>query len=178
MRIFASKFLVLKEPRFVDAFSNECVVVSCTQQVARACSPTDVCAREKIRALNCVYLSVHLASSVVNYVCMFQAREEGLSQWEDVLKGQAKEASEGIDNLKERSEAVEAEERRAEEAKAEFEEREKAILSREAELAEMEAGREARAAELEAVRDRLALVEKGLEGQRADLARRRVRQYL
>lgn len=103
-----------------------------------------------------------------------QAREQGLSRWEDVLKGQAKEASEGIDKLRERSEAVEAEERRAQEAKAELARREKALTGREAELAEMEAGREARAAELKGVRDRLALMEKGLEGERTDLARRKV----
>lgn len=119
----------------------------------------------------------------------FQAREHGLSQWEDVLKGQAKEASEGIAklradrasqerNLRERSEAVEAEERRAEEARVELEEREKAVAARDAELAELEAGREARAAELEGVRDRLALLEKGLEAQRADLATRKVLVYL
>lgn len=55
-----------------------------------------------------------------------------------------------------------------------MEEREKAVAGREAELAELEAGREARASELEGVRDRLALLEKGLEGQRADLSRRKV----
>lgn len=108
-----------------------------------------------------------------------------MSQWEDVLKGQAKEASEGASKLRadrlsqekklrERSEGVEAEEQRVGEVRAELEEREKALVGREAELAELEAGREARAAELEGVRDRLALLEKGLEGQRADLARRKV----
>lgn len=117
---------------------------------------------------------------------MQQAREEGLSQWEDVLKGQAKEASEGTSTLEadrlsqevifqERSEAVEAEERRVEEARLGLEEREKALVGREAELAELEAGREERAAELERVRDRLSLLEKGVEGQRADLARRKVK---
>lgn len=108
-----------------------------------------------------------------------------MSQWEDVLKGQAKEASEGASKLRadqasqekkirERSEAVEAEERRAEKARKELEGREEALGGREAELAELEAGREARAADLEGVRDRLALLEKGLEGQRADLAKRKV----
>lgn len=61
-----------------------------------------------------------------------------------------------------------------EEARLGLEEREKALASREVELAELEAGREERAAELERVRDRLALLEKGVEGQRADLARRKV----
>lgn len=114
-----------------------------------------------------------------------QAREEGLSQWEDVLKGQAKETSEGASKLEadrlsqekrlsESSEALEAEERRMQEVRSGLEEREEALSSREAEVAEMEAGRETRDAELEGVRDRLALLEKGLEAQRADLVRRKV----
>lgn len=114
-----------------------------------------------------------------------KAREVGLSQWEDTLKGQAKEASDAADKLqadrlaregkfRELSEAAAAEERRLEELRSGLEQKEKALAAREANIAEMEAGREARAAELETVRDRLALLEKGLEGQRADLARRKV----
>lgn len=114
-----------------------------------------------------------------------QAREEGLSQWEGVLKGQAKETSETAEALEadrlslekqiqERSAALEADERRLVEENSALGQRKKAIADREAELRDLEGGREARSAELERVRDRLAGVEKGLETERVDIARRKV----
>lgn len=115
-----------------------------------------------------------------------KAREEGLSQWEEVLKGQAKEANQGAskveadlaaqeNSLRERSDALEAEQRKVDEARLGLEEREKAVADREVELAGLEEGREARFMELERVREKLALMEKGLETERVDLGERKVR---
>ena len=114
-----------------------------------------------------------------------KAREEGLSQWEDVLKGQANEANQGAskaeadlasqqNSLRERSAALEAEQRKAEGVRSGLEEREKAVAGREVEISGLEEGREARFMELERVKEKLSLLEKGLETERVDLGQRKV----
>ena len=82
----------------------------------------------------------------MSYHATGQAREEGLSQWEEVLKGRAQDNRDATEKM---------------------EERQKALAEREEELRDFEDGRKARAVEL-------AALEKRLSNERVKLERREV----
>lgn len=114
-----------------------------------------------------------------------QAREEALRRWEEVLKSRADETAKETQNLdedrlshgqacQERSNALKREEAQLAERASVLQERELAISVRQKGLQDAEQTLDAARREQEVWRERLAKAEKDVEGQRSDIAQRKV----